>query len=211
MRSRRGYHDDATFCVHKLERSVIDTIISSEDDATPVILVSNDNFPGWTQNAPESTQAWLQSNRFKPKPGQHVIVPATDGSIDCVIAGINANAPSMWDVAHLATALPVGDYALQSVDGKPAQNELDSLALGWILGGYRFDTYKKKDKLPARLYLSADYNEKRIRALAEATFLTRDLINTPANILGPEALAEAATRLAVQFGAEYEITVGDDL
>lgn len=190
---------------------MIDTIISSEDDATPVILVSNDNFPGWTQNAPESTQAWLQSNRFKPKPGQHVIVPATDGSIDCVIAGINANAPSMWDVAHLATALPVGDYALQAVDGKPAQNELDSLALGWILGGYRFDTYKKKDKLPARLYLSADYNEKRIRALAEATFLTRDLINTPANILGPEALAEAATRLAVQFGAEYEITVGDDL
>lgn len=190
---------------------MIDTIISTEDDATPVILVSKDNYESWTQHTSESARGWLKSNRFKPKPGQHVVLPASDGSIECVIAGITANAPTMWDVAHLATALPVGDYALQAVDGAPAQNELDALALGWILGGYRFDTYKKKNGLPARLYLSADYNEKRIRALAEATFLTRDLINTPANILGPEALAEAATRIAVQYGAEYEVTVGDDL
>lgn len=193
------------------ELTVIDTIISTEDDATPVILVSKDNFADWAQNAPESTQAWLKSNRFKPKPGQHVVIPGADGSMDSVIAGISTGTPDMWDVAQLARSLPVGDYALQAIDGAPAQDDLDALALGWILDGYRFDTYKKKDGLPARLYLSADYNEKRIRALADATFLTRDLINTPANILGPEALAEAATRLAVQYGAEYEITVGDDL
>ena len=190
---------------------LINTLISQKNDATPVILVSKDTFSDWANTAPESTTAWLQANLFKPKPGQHVVVPNSDSSINCVIAGISPGTPDMWDVAQLATALPDGDYALQSVNGAPNQDALDSLALGWILGGYRFDTFTKKGPTPARVYLSDAYNDKRIRALAEATFLTRDLINSPANILGPEGLAKAASTLADQFGAACEITVGDQL
>ncbi len=190
---------------------MVDKVLSTEDDAIPVILVSKDTFSDWAQDAPKSTTAWLQANRFKPKPGKFVIVPAPDGAIDCVVAGIGTGTPGMWDVAQLATALPVGEYALHGVNGAPHQADLDNLALGWVLGGYNFDNYIKREHLPARLHLSKDFNEKRIRALAEATFLARDLINTPANILGPEGLAKAAAKLAGQFGATCDITVGDQL
>lgn len=190
---------------------MIDSIISMEDDATPVVLVSKDTFQDWLKSAPASTDEWLQANRFKPKRGQHVIVPNADGTINCVIAGIGTQKPSMWDVAQLATSLPVGDYMLQATGNTLSQDDLDNMALGWILGGYRFDTFKKKGKFPARISLFGDYNKERISALANATFLTRDLINTPANILGPEALAQAATTLAEQYGAECDVIVGDKL
>jgi len=43
------------------------------------------------------------------------------------------------------------------------------------------------------------------------TALVRDLVNTPANDLGPGELAQAAEDLAREFGAECRIVVGDDL
>lgn len=190
---------------------MIDKVLSTKDDAIPVILVSKDTFSNWSKDASKNIMAWLQANSFEPKHGQYVVVPDSDGTIDCVVAGISTGTPGMWDVAQLATALPIGDYALQSVEGMPNQDALDNLALGWILGGYRFDTYTKKAPLPARVYLSDDYNKKRIHALANATFLTRDLINTPANILGPEGLAKAASALAKDHGAACEVTIGDQL
>ena len=190
---------------------MIDRILGSAKDATPITLVSTDTYPDWLQSAPDTTTAWLKSNAFKPKPGNHIINPGDDGAMDCVVAGVGSGTPSMWDIAQLVTALPAGDYMLQPFDGKPSQEDLDSLALGWVLGGYHFDTYKQKDRTLARLCLSNDYDQKRIRALANATFLTRDLINAPANILGPEGLAERASTLATQHGATCEVTVGDDL
>ncbi len=51
----------------------------------------------------------------------------------------------------------------------------------------------------------------RIKTLAAGVTLGRDLINTPANDLGPDALEVAAVTLAAEFGAEAAITLGDDL
>lgn len=190
---------------------MIDTIISGADDLTPVILVSKDTFSSWLKDVPESTSIWLKSNTFEPKPGHHVIVPDEDGTIEYVVAGVSTGTPGLWDIGQLASSLPIGDYQLQPVNGMPAQDDLNNLALGWILGAYRFDTHKKPGRAPARLGLNSSYNEKRIRALSNATFLTRDLINAPANILGPEGLAKAASTLAAQHGADCDIIVGDDL
>src|SRR5258708_21906896 len=47
--------------------------------------------------------------------------------------------------------------------------------------------------------------------MAEAAHLARDLINTPANDMGPEELALAALHLANRFGANFNCIVGDDL
>ncbi|MFO1075179.1 MAG: leucyl aminopeptidase family protein, partial [Geminicoccaceae bacterium] len=41
--------------------------------------------------------------------------------------------------------------------------------------------------------------------------LARDLVNTPANDLGPEELAAAVQAVATQFGASCEVTVGEAL
>src|SRR5690606_30674960 len=48
------------------------------------------------------------------------------------------------------------------------------------------------------------------RTLA-AIFLVRDLINTPAEDMGPGELAEAAGRLAKAQGAKLKVTLGEEL
>ncbi len=50
-----------------------------------------------------------------------------------------------------------------------------------------------------------------VQAAAESTTLARDLINTPANDLGPAELAQAAFDLAARFGARCRVLVGAEL
>lgn len=187
---------------------MFEKIISDENEPTPVVLVSQKTLAVWTQ---KNGDGWVKANRFEAKPGQHLIIPAKDGDIRCVLAGIG-EPPNIWDVGGLSSTLPVGDYVLEPVGDDITQSQLDDLALGWILGAYKFDAFKRNDaSMPARIRLTDSYDTKRIRAMAEATFLTRDLINKPANVIGPEALAAAAADLAARHGATCEVTVGDDL
>lgn len=187
---------------------MFERIISDENEPTPVVLVSKKTLGAWTKDGPSD---WVKANRFEAKPGQHLIIPNNDGGIRCVLAGIGEPS-NIWDLGGLPISLPVGDYVLESVGDEVTQPHLDDLALGWILGAYNFDAFKKNDApMPARIRLTEDYDAKRIRAMAEATFMARDLINTPANIIGPEGLAGSASALAARHGATCEVTVGDDL
>jgi leucyl aminopeptidase len=79
------------------------------------------------------------------------------------------------------------------------------------MGSYRFTRYKKPTKKQATLTPSANCNSERVQAMAEAINQARDLINTPANDMGPAELAAACREAAEHFGAEYTEIVGKDL
>jgi len=66
--------------------------------------------------------------------------------------------------------------------------------LGWALGGYGFTRYKKRERDPARLALPRSADKAAVRREAEAVFLVRDLVNTPAEDMGPAELAGPARR-----------------
>jgi leucyl aminopeptidase len=86
-------------------------------------------------------------------------------------------------------------------------------ALGWLLGQYRFERYKKEpSKKGPRVLLTPEPAaiEEAVR-LAEATFLVRDLVNTPAGDLGPAELEAAARALGEANGALVTITSGKAL
>jgi leucyl aminopeptidase len=87
----------------------------------------------------------------------------------------------------------------------------DWAALGWALAAYRFTRYRRDDSERPRLVEPEGGGVARALRIAEATWLARDLINTPANDLGPEQLAEAVAVTAGRFGAECSVVVGDDL
>ncbi|SOC39754.1 leucyl aminopeptidase [Rhizobium subbaraonis] len=92
-------------------------------------------------------------------------------------------------------------------------------ALGLLLGAYRFDTYKtKKDEdeqksngkkaIKVSIVTAAASAAKKAfedsEAVAEGVLLARDLVNEPANILGPVEFAEKAKALE-KLGVEVEI------
>jgi leucyl aminopeptidase len=108
----------------------------------------------------------------------------------------------------LATLLPAGVWRFAS---PPADPRLAALA--FALGLYRFSRYRateEKDKAP-RLELPQSADGADLSRIVEAVFLARDLINTPANDLGPAEIEEAAAGLAKRFGAAMRSIVGEDL
>jgi leucyl aminopeptidase len=84
--------------------------------------------------------------------------------------------------------------------------------LGFLAGSYAFTRYKtaQADK-KKRLVLPEGVNRDDVLALAEALYFGRDLINTPANDMGPAELENAARELATAFGASIKVTEGSGL
>jgi leucyl aminopeptidase len=113
-----------------------------------------------------------------------------------------------WALAALPLRLPRGRYAL----GKgPVTIAQEKAAFAWDLGGYQFARYKKAKRKPADLQLDATPRVKEALEMAQAVRLVRDLVNTPAEDMGPEQLSDVAREQAELFGGEFDEWVGDEL
>ena len=111
----------------------------------------------------------------------------------------------------LPVRLPAGDYRLAGADRGPRARP-DGVGLG-AGQAYAFDRYRQ-DARPsrrARLVVGEGVDLAEVRQIAQACALARDLINTPANDMGPVELELAAREVAEAFGAEIAVVVGDDL
>ncbi|MEM9988739.1 MAG: leucyl aminopeptidase family protein, partial [Pseudomonadota bacterium] len=106
-----------------------------------------------------------------------------------------------------AAKLPKGDYVLR---GHPAGVDPTLMAMGWAMGAYRYDHYKTMPEVPT-LILNEDVDQAALKRHIEAVHLVRDLVNTPAEDMGPDALERAAREVAAQQGATVEVIEGEAL
>jgi leucyl aminopeptidase len=102
--------------------------------------------------------------------------------------------------------LPPGVYRFANA---PHDSRLATLA--FALGSYRFSRYRKADAPNVKLMPPEGVDATEIARMAEAAMLARDLINIPANDMGPEQLALAAEQLAKQYSASFNCITGDEL
>jgi leucyl aminopeptidase len=149
-------------------------------------------------------QNWLQSSAFVPDRGRWILLPGDDGPCG-VLVGAGKDPLDerawFWLGAGLADRLPAGDYRLAKLDSARA------FALGWEQGAYRFTRYLSAAALPqrARLEGPAGVDARYVAAASSASHLARDLINTPANHMGPDDLEQAAAGLAARFGGALRV------
>jgi len=183
------------------------TLIEPSDAYIPLNVVIADDFEAWLAARSPVEQAWLKGTGFEGKAGKVAMLPGADGAIEAAVLSV-ADEAAIWDYAAAAEALAAGQYRL-SGDLSPSAS--DAAALGWALAGYVFERYKKSDRTPPELGWPAACDRARVTATAEAMYLARDLVNTPAADLGPAELSAAARSIAEQFGAEFSEIVGDDL
>jgi leucyl aminopeptidase len=178
-------------------------LISSASDARKLRLVSEAEVDAVIKDLP-ADQRSLAAN-LKGKPGQFVLLP--DGGEVQALFGIGGGKDA-FVLGAAALTLPEGDWQLIHL---PDAFEPTLAATAWALGGYTFTTYKPAPREAARLVVpdGADFDE--AKAIAEAVHLTRDLVNTPADRMGPEGLEAAFRALADGFGATVRVTRGDDL
>lgn len=151
--------------------------------------------------------AWARANAFSGKEGTFLPLPGDDGALAGALFGAPVGGDGFSDLAtgRLARVLPEGDWHLEGT-----LDNAELAALGLVLGGYAFTRYGKKSSRPLSVHVPG-VNPATVHAQAEAIALTRDLINTPAADMGPEALETAARTLARQHRAKVAVTKGDAL
>jgi leucyl aminopeptidase len=178
--------------------------------AKPVWCLDADSWREVRAALPPQAASFADASGFEPKAGNFLLLPGVEGMIGalfaCDRASVRARDPFL--PGKLASLLPAGVWRFAS---PPAEPRLAALA--FALGGYRFSRYRaaeEKDKAP-RLELPQGADGADLSRIVEAIFLVRDLINTPANDLGPAELEESARGLAKRFGATMRCIVGDDL
>jgi len=183
------------------------SLARSAKNAVPLYAVAEAKLRAFLDKRPKREAAFLKGSGFSAHDGEFVIVPAASGEIACAILGLGKGDDPLA-LASFAERLPAGTYryAVLPQDFSP------SLAvLGWALGTYRFSRYRKKPKPAPKLALPADLDGDEVSRIADAVFVARDLINTPANDMGPEELAAAARDVAAPHGAKVVEVVGDAL
>jgi leucyl aminopeptidase len=173
--------------------------------AIPLQLVGPAALDAAAAELPPGQARWLAASGFKARPGEAVTLPDERGGIAAALIG-TGDSPARFAAAAAIDRLPPGAYRLTD---NVAPEAAEDAALGWLLHGYRFDRYREAQ--PAIRTLAAPAGAPRLTAIAEGVFLARDLINTPACDMGPEAMEAAARSLAARFGAQVGVVCGDDL
>ena len=176
--------------------------IDDSPNARVLIPLTQAKFDDWFTACDEKERTWIRSNGFTAKVGETCLIPTADGTV-AAVAGIGDG--TLWDWAAVAADLPAGDYKL---DGPEVA---ETMLLGWAVAAYRFERYKSDSRIPARLLWPEYVDQPAVRRVVEAVYFVRDLVNTPAQDLGPAELADAVAELANRFDARLETIVGNDL
>ena len=174
--------------------------------AKPVYMVAKDGLNDAGLDA--ATKAWANANDFKGQADRVLIVPGENGAVAGALLGTGAGDEGYGTLATgtLARKLPEGDWFFATRPG-----DADQAAIGLALGGYSFTRYGKKTSTKLRFALPEGADGARVNRIAEGVFLTRDLVNTPTNDLGPDGLEAAVRALGKLHKAEMAVIKGDDL
>ncbi len=154
-------------------------------------------------------QSWARANDFNGEAGRVLVLPGKDGSIAGALFGTGDDeqgGQSQLLAGKLARSLPEGDW---HIEGNPDHAELTALA--FLMGGYSFTRYRKGNGKTIRLAVPEGVDAAETQRIADAVTLARDLINTPTNDMGPDALEQAARDLASKNGATISTVEGDAL
>ena len=179
------------------------------DAAVAITFATVETWEALLPGLPPQTADHAAMLAFEPKAGRHLVVPGAGREIAAVVFGLEpagARGRDPFLPGKLATLLPAGVYAFAN-----APHDAELAALGWLLASYRFTRYKADAKPPAQLRPPAGIDIGKVRLMARGVTLARDLVNTPANDMGPAALERAALELAQAHGASADVTRGADL
>jgi leucyl aminopeptidase len=185
------------------------SVFQTSSDAIPITFATKSRWDAILETLPPAQRRFAVANGFAGKPGGYLALPAPDGAIAAVLFGLeeaSATSRDPFRAGALPGLLPPGVYRFAN-----APHDARLAALAFALGSYRFGRYRKAERPEVRLVPPEGVDATEITRIADAAMLARDLVNTPANDMGPQELANAAEALATEFGASFCCTVGDEL
>ena len=188
---------------------------SQIDRSSPFAEMSGDSLPVWAVSRSDierghfdkTALAWAKTAGFQAGEGNMLLVPNRHGKLAGALFGLGEDGQCHPFVGgKLARVLPKGDWHIET---SPIPGAVMALAFG--MGAYRFESYRKPATDSPRLVIPADADAAAITRTVAAVGLARDLVNTPANDMGPDALEAAFRGLAGHYSAEVSVIAGDEL
>ncbi|HKY95057.1 MAG TPA: leucyl aminopeptidase family protein, partial [Kiloniellales bacterium] len=190
-----------------MSRSLVSSLTDRVTGAIPVHLVTKDSLKGWLETATAADRGWVAANGFEGKAGTRLLLPGGEGALAAALYAFDP-AAGPFAFSALGAGLPAGTYRIET---RLDRGMADDVAIGFALAHYRFDRYRKMERSKALLVWPKAADRSAVTRRVEAQTLVRDLINTPAEDMGPAELAEAARGIAKAGGADFDVTVGDQL
>lgn len=189
---------------------MLDHLVDRAANAVEIVPLRAARLEDWLKRQPAATAQWARASGFAAKPGSVCLMPDESGGLARVLVGLEEGT-DRWSMASLPGSLPKGAYRIADT---ASPGDAQTAAFAWAIGGYRFRRYKKPAEKPdalARLVWPAEVDRDAVLRMVTAISLARDLINTPAEDMGPAELADAAKAVARKFKAKFSVIVGDDL
>ena len=178
-----------------------ESIIPNAEQPSQIILLNPSDYEKWRGENSDIDNELSQNQGFAGKPGQTAWVKSSEKL--SVLVGWDGEA-TLETLGNLPYKLPEGVYVVDK--------EIDLNAIiGWGLGAYSFDRYKKPLRAPAQLEIKNQQLREKALAIVDAVSLGRDLINTPASDMSPSHLEAEVFSLAEQFEASFNCWIGDEL
>ncbi len=182
-------------------------IIDKQKPACPIWALKPDEVSAWQEAHTGRHKAWLISNKFSGQRGDVLLLPDEAGAIDGVLLGLGTQ-PDVFALADLPPLLPEKTYRLLCAHDEVTRHA----AFAWGVGTYQFTHYKKaKVQDWPRLMIDSEAEKTALMTQLDAVFLTRDLINIPANDMTPSILQARSEALASACGAVCRVLCGDAL
>ncbi len=180
----------------------------------PLWLATEASWPAVRAALPAAAQRWLDAQQFRAERHRALAWPDAAGRPAGAVLGLGSlatlDALDPWLAAGCPERLPPAEYALRTPLTATVATQF---LLGWQLGSYQLLGFKSEPKAPklARLATPEQADAHYAEAAARALSLARELINTPANLLGPAELAAVAAALAARTGGQCELLQGEAL
>jgi leucyl aminopeptidase len=178
-------------------------------DAVPIFFVNAETWPKVRADLAPVAAGFATACGYEPTPGRILILPSAEGGLAGVLFGIERDDAKVRDPflpGRLATSLPHGTYRFANAPHDPTL-----ATLAFLLSSYRFNRYKREDVEIPELIPPEGVDNDRVMSIAKAVALGRDLINTPANDMGPDALETAGLNIATKFHAKASVVRGEKL
>ena len=175
----------------------------------PLSLVPKNQAQAWLVAQGAAAQTWAKAQGWAGQLGKALVVTDTGEPIFAAI-GMGAEQErrqNRFGALSAISSLPSALFNLREDNIQTASE----FALGFALSKYRYTRYASQAAHAAELICPLGVDEAHINAIISGEFLTRDLINTPANDMGPSELEEEVRTLAKKHKATISVITGDAL
>lgn len=184
---------------------------SNSNGACPIYLIKAEELNGWLELQNESVEKWVRSNEFTASSQEVCLIPDNLGNLERVLIGLGDKAARNRERFVLGGSTNKLPHIKYKIESEHSYLELAEHCLGWLLSQYAFTKYLNKEKKFLELVKPEEFNSSKIEKIAQGEVITRDLVNTPANEMGPKELEEFINNLAEIHGASTKCISGDQL